>query len=1551
MKKRAWVPVLMTVLLSIAVVFTGCNKNETEQTPEPTPEPAAVRLDTNSIELDVYETRRLTATVTGTEAAVIWSSSDGEVATVQDGLVTAVSEGEATVTASAGDARAVCVVTVYNSNTAPVLQIDRNSVYVEKGKSQSVTVQTLWKGNPIDETVDYTWQADNDYSGIVSIAKNGDTFEFTGIEYGTVDLTVSATVRGVLLAGNIRVRVYNADIAFKVEGLTAVEGGYTADLAKLAYEEHVTEKSFTVTVTEKGTTVPDASIEWTIEDPSVVTLSDGTLTAGAEGSTRVIGTYQNNDVVIYVTTYRTPIATEEVYLETYKLAPKVKGIPTTDGQTDTLTFTSEFEGNVTSVMLGGVDIFKSYDKASKTLHIDTDALPTETNAMGEAEFVVNTDVAVYTPSRAQVVTMAIRNTDDFNKMGEVAANQTADWTNDSSGTAKPYHWDGYFVLTNDITYSGTYTSFCSWATLGGIEVHNPDATTEGWNSGKANGFQGVFDGNGYTVTGLELANSDQNNAGGIFGILAQGSIIRNVSFVDFEHTVGSGYLCSSGIGTIENVYLRCLEQSGGRDNDDKNGLLYASDVEVGAVVKNVFIETVLASDTDNYAIGSVREGYGIYKGVYAVGSTHATRLLAEGNGTKNVLGAYSNYAELAAADIDFSSWENDFWRIVNGFPYPKNLELPEVSTEATYDEYMPLGGECAVSVDKRAVIELSDDAIQAGVTLNGNTIVAPDTLTSGSTIGFTVRSVFDNNSTNSYSVTIVTNQTDALTDRQRVVACGTDKNTFTVDLSSLGSVADTEVYMVSLDGAVFTTKNWDASAKTLTLDRATLLKYWGECDVTAVFAHGSGDTYDKFITVTIPLTIVTQVISTPDDFKNWNKVANNVAGGGIGQYAGYFELGDNIEYEGVYPTFWTWTEGRDDWSDADKYGFSGMFDGCGYTVKGLTLESGNNCSIFGVLKAGTVIKNIAFTDYTGGKNSAGLCISSKGTIENIYIECIAHDGGSSENQRGSFFGLWRAYPEVKVRHCLVEVKFSGANDLPYMLAIGNVYEGTGSLDGVYVIGMTDNLVNITNTQSGTQNVYGGYADYAAFVAGDINCTDWSTDFWAVSDGGIPYPSRLKQEVLITNTETTLATGTQLQIVADGVRKTYAVDETAADAGVTISETGMLTIPESIESAMPVTVTVGTYNDPSDKDTKTFYVMPTTRITVDGRQDVYYYDWSNGSDTTFLIDLSAYSDQIQGTLVSVSIDGAAFATKNYSSNKLELDRNTLKLHYGEQNVVAQFDRYDDADENVIGTTIVTIPVLSITAVISNQWQFKQWDDVANSVAGNQHGQYAGYFVLGGNFTYNASEAGDYEAFWNWSIATNNGANSVDYLDAKTYGFTGTFDGRGYTIDGLKLQGWNNASIFGLLKEGAVIKNIAFTSFTGDSAAAGLCLASCGTIENIYIECTRYSVGDVNGNSSFFGLWRAYPEAQVRHCLVKVAFEGADDLSYMRAIGNVYEGNLDGVYIIGMTKNLVDDESVSNVYGGYADDEAFKAAVSTDDLASWEGDFWEIVDGVPTKKSTT
>lgn len=75
----------------------------------------SVTLDRTTLDLTVGDTEQLTATVLpedATDKTVVWSSSDTSVATVADGLVTALAPGTATVTASAGDRSAECVVTV-----------------------------------------------------------------------------------------------------------------------------------------------------------------------------------------------------------------------------------------------------------------------------------------------------------------------------------------------------------------------------------------------------------------------------------------------------------------------------------------------------------------------------------------------------------------------------------------------------------------------------------------------------------------------------------------------------------------------------------------------------------------------------------------------------------------------------------------------------------------------------------------------------------------------------------------------------------------------------------------------------------------------------------------------------------------------------------------------------------------------------------------------------------------------------------------------------------------------------------------------------------------------------------------------------------------------------------------------------------------------------------------------------------------------------------------------------------------------------------------------
>lgn len=87
-------------------------------TEPPTVSVTSVTLDKTSLALDVGGSDTLTATVepdNATTKTVTWSTSDKNVATVQDGVVTAVGAGKATITAAASDGSgktATCEVTV-----------------------------------------------------------------------------------------------------------------------------------------------------------------------------------------------------------------------------------------------------------------------------------------------------------------------------------------------------------------------------------------------------------------------------------------------------------------------------------------------------------------------------------------------------------------------------------------------------------------------------------------------------------------------------------------------------------------------------------------------------------------------------------------------------------------------------------------------------------------------------------------------------------------------------------------------------------------------------------------------------------------------------------------------------------------------------------------------------------------------------------------------------------------------------------------------------------------------------------------------------------------------------------------------------------------------------------------------------------------------------------------------------------------------------------------------------------------------------------------------
>ena len=93
-------------LMAISLfAFAGCGGKDTVE---------GVSLSKQTLQLEVGDTFQLSVLVSPStyDGAVTWKSDDAKVATVDDGLISAVSAGSAKITAAAGGKSASCTVTV-----------------------------------------------------------------------------------------------------------------------------------------------------------------------------------------------------------------------------------------------------------------------------------------------------------------------------------------------------------------------------------------------------------------------------------------------------------------------------------------------------------------------------------------------------------------------------------------------------------------------------------------------------------------------------------------------------------------------------------------------------------------------------------------------------------------------------------------------------------------------------------------------------------------------------------------------------------------------------------------------------------------------------------------------------------------------------------------------------------------------------------------------------------------------------------------------------------------------------------------------------------------------------------------------------------------------------------------------------------------------------------------------------------------------------------------------------------------------------------------------
>ena len=195
----------------------GTVQNPPEEKPTEKPEEkpsvievTSITLSKTTLALEVGGSETLNTTVAPTNAAdktVTWKSSDNTVAKVENGKVTALKAGTATITATAGGKSATCTVTVTNVNIfITEILLDLTELTIKTEETFTLTA-TILPTNATD--IDLEWISSN--TKVATVSNDG---TITAIASGTALIIVSSS-NGVQARCNVTVEVNTYGLEFR----------------------------------------------------------------------------------------------------------------------------------------------------------------------------------------------------------------------------------------------------------------------------------------------------------------------------------------------------------------------------------------------------------------------------------------------------------------------------------------------------------------------------------------------------------------------------------------------------------------------------------------------------------------------------------------------------------------------------------------------------------------------------------------------------------------------------------------------------------------------------------------------------------------------------------------------------------------------------------------------------------------------------------------------------------------------------------------------------------------------------------------------------------------------------------------------------------------------------------------------------------------------------------------------------------------------------------------------------------------------------------------
>lgn len=297
MKKSLLLVILAIITVLASVFFVACNGGDgsSESTApavsdstggdggsEILPE-VTISLDKKDLTVDMYDEAELVANVKNSDETVVWTSDNESIATVADGIVKGVAEGETTIKATVGDKTATCNVTVTKSSEIPVIRTEYSEMNLYSGDEFDFEVYAKWKNKKIEAVYDCMVKGGGD---VVKMEKGTDgIFKVVALKAGNAEYTVSATAIGTTVYADVKFTVVNPVYSLKITNFTETESGFEY----LLWRQPDGETSVTaeVIVTRAGKEIDYAELSWTSDDETIATAKDGVITGKKDGKTTV----------------------------------------------------------------------------------------------------------------------------------------------------------------------------------------------------------------------------------------------------------------------------------------------------------------------------------------------------------------------------------------------------------------------------------------------------------------------------------------------------------------------------------------------------------------------------------------------------------------------------------------------------------------------------------------------------------------------------------------------------------------------------------------------------------------------------------------------------------------------------------------------------------------------------------------------------------------------------------------------------------------------------------------------------------------------------------------------------------------------------------------------------------------------------------------------------------------------------------------------------------------------------------------------------------------